>query len=51
VAVDWGVYGVPETFIVDGEGRIRYKWIGPLTPEALAGTLAAELAKAQEPAR
>ncbi len=30
-AIDWGVYGVPETFIVDGNGVIRYKHIGPLT--------------------
>jgi cytochrome c biogenesis protein CcmG/thiol:disulfide interchange protein DsbE len=34
-AVDWGVYGVPESFLVDGEGVIRLKWIGPLTQEAL----------------
>ena len=31
VAIDWGVYGVPETFVVDREGRIRYKHVGPLT--------------------
>jgi cytochrome c biogenesis protein CcmG/thiol:disulfide interchange protein DsbE len=30
VSIDWGVYGVPETFIVDGEGRIRMKYVGPL---------------------
>src|SRR4051812_10378479 len=30
VAVDWGVYGVPETFIIDGSGVIRFKWVGPL---------------------
>jgi cytochrome c biogenesis protein CcmG/thiol:disulfide interchange protein DsbE len=35
VAIDWGVYGVPETFIVDGKGVIRLKWIGELTPEVL----------------
>ena len=35
VSIDWGVYGVPETFIVDGEGRIRYKHVGPMTPEVL----------------
>lgn len=46
-AVDWGVYGVPETFIVDGGGLIRFKWIGPLTPEALAGRFSAELEKAK----
>jgi cytochrome c biogenesis protein CcmG, thiol:disulfide interchange protein DsbE len=34
-SVDWGVYGVPESFLVDGEGVIRLKWIGPLSPEAL----------------
>jgi cytochrome c biogenesis protein CcmG/thiol:disulfide interchange protein DsbE len=34
-SVDWGVYGVPESFLVDGEGVIRLKWIGPLTDEAL----------------
>ena len=31
VAIDWGVYGVPESFLVDGEQVIRYKQIGPLT--------------------
>lgn len=31
VGIDWGVYGVPETFVVDGEGRIRCKHVGPLT--------------------
>jgi cytochrome c biogenesis protein CcmG/thiol:disulfide interchange protein DsbE len=31
VGIDWGVYGVPETFIVDRQGRIRYKHVGPLT--------------------
>ncbi len=35
VSIDWGVYGVPETFIVDGDGRIRYKHVGPMTPEVL----------------
>ncbi len=36
-AIEWGVYGVPETFVVDGQGRIRHKHIGPLTPETMAG--------------
>jgi len=35
VAIDWGVYGVPETFVVGKDGRIAYKHIGPLTPEDL----------------
>src|SRR5205085_819283 len=34
VGIDWGVYGVPETFIVDRHGRIRYKHVGPLTQAA-----------------
>lgn len=35
VGIDWGVYGVPETFVVDKDGVIRFKQIGPLTKEAL----------------
>jgi cytochrome c biogenesis protein CcmG/thiol:disulfide interchange protein DsbE len=36
-SIDWGVYGVPETFIVGPDGTIRHKHIGPLTPENIAG--------------
>jgi cytochrome c biogenesis protein CcmG/thiol:disulfide interchange protein DsbE len=32
-AIEWGVYGVPETYIVDAAGRIRYKHVGPLMPD------------------
>lgn len=32
VGIDWGVYGVPETYVVDREGRIRYRHVGPLMP-------------------
>ena len=35
VGIDFGVYGVPETFVIDRTGVIRYKQIGPLTPESL----------------
>jgi cytochrome c biogenesis protein CcmG/thiol:disulfide interchange protein DsbE len=35
VGIDFGVYGVPETFVVDKQGVIRYKQIGPVTAEAL----------------
>ncbi len=35
VGIDWGVYGVPETFVVDKQGTIRFKHIGPLTTEVL----------------
>ncbi|KAB2914808.1 MAG: DsbE family thiol:disulfide interchange protein [Hyphomicrobiaceae bacterium] len=34
-AIEWGVYGMPETFIVNGEGKIVYKHVGPITAEAL----------------
>ena len=35
VGIDWGVYGVPETFVIGPDGRIRYKHIGPMTHESL----------------
>lgn len=35
VGIDWGVYGVPETFVIDRDGRIAYKQIGQLTPQIL----------------
>lgn len=35
VGIDFGVYGVPETFIIDKDGVIRFKQIGPLTPEVM----------------
>lgn len=35
VGIDWGVYGVPETFVVDAEGVIRHKHIGPVTVDSL----------------
>ena len=39
VGIDFGVYGVPETFVIDKDGIIRYKQIGPLTAEALKQTI------------
>jgi cytochrome c biogenesis protein CcmG/thiol:disulfide interchange protein DsbE len=35
VAIEWGVYGVPETFVVDRGGTIRFKHVGPVTPAVL----------------
>jgi cytochrome c biogenesis protein CcmG/thiol:disulfide interchange protein DsbE len=35
VGIDYGVYGVPETFVIDKAGTIRFKQIGPVTPQAL----------------
>ncbi|HEV7164401.1 MAG TPA: DsbE family thiol:disulfide interchange protein [Gammaproteobacteria bacterium] len=37
--IDWGVYGAPETFLLDKHGIIRYKYIGPLTPELIRDDL------------
>ena len=39
VSIDWGVYGVPETFVIDRDGRIAYKQIGPITPQVLRDTI------------
>ena len=39
VGIDYGVYGVPETFVIDKQGVIRHKQIGPITPEALESTI------------
>ena len=44
-AIDWGVYGVPETFIVGRDGTIQYKHVGPLTPADLTGKFGAALEK------
>ncbi len=40
VSIDWGVYGVPETFVVDEDGRIVFKQIGPITPDVYRDTIA-----------
>ena len=48
-SIDWGVYGVPETFIVDGNGIIRHKHVGPLTPLDLNGEFMKEIEKAKSP--
>jgi cytochrome c biogenesis protein CcmG/thiol:disulfide interchange protein DsbE len=39
VGIEWGVYGVPETFVVDAEGRIRHRHVGPIQARDLEGTL------------
>ncbi|HEY7237751.1 MAG TPA: DsbE family thiol:disulfide interchange protein [Burkholderiales bacterium] len=48
IAIDYGVYGVPETYVIDRKGIIRYKRVGPLTPEIIENKvrpLIEELAK------
>jgi cytochrome c biogenesis protein CcmG/thiol:disulfide interchange protein DsbE len=39
VAIDWGVTGVPENYLIDRDGTVRWRWVGPLTDEAVAGEL------------
>lgn len=46
-AIEWGVYGVPETFVVDGKGRIAFKHVGPLTEESVRLKLLPAIAKAK----
>lgn len=45
--VDWGAYGVPETFLVDGKGIIRYKYIGPISAQGLEETLLPRIQEVQ----
>jgi cytochrome c biogenesis protein CcmG, thiol:disulfide interchange protein DsbE len=45
-AIEWGVYGVPETFIVGRDGKIAYKLVGPITPDNIRSALIAEIDKA-----
>jgi cytochrome c biogenesis protein CcmG/thiol:disulfide interchange protein DsbE len=45
-SIDWGVYGVPETFVVGRDSRIAYKLIGPITPANLEATLKPAIEKA-----
>ena len=44
--IDWGVYGVPETFVVRGDGIIAYKFVGPMTAEDMRNVILPEIAKA-----
>jgi cytochrome c biogenesis protein CcmG/thiol:disulfide interchange protein DsbE len=45
-AIEWGVYGVPETFIVGRDGKIAYKLVGPITPENIERVMKPEIEKA-----
>jgi cytochrome c biogenesis protein CcmG/thiol:disulfide interchange protein DsbE len=45
-AIEWGIYGVPETFIIGRDGTILYKLVGPVTPENIDTVLKAEIDKA-----
>jgi len=39
VGIDWGVYGVPETFVIDQQGVVRHKHIGPITDKSVSDTI------------
>jgi cytochrome c biogenesis protein CcmG/thiol:disulfide interchange protein DsbE len=45
-AIEWGVYGVPETFLVGKNGRIAWKHVGPFTPQSMTSGLMPEIEKA-----
>lgn len=47
VSIDWGVYGVPETFVVDANGVIAYKHVGPITPRSMAAEVIPAIRAAQ----
>ena len=44
--IDWGVYGVPETYVIGKDGAIRFKFVGPLGPDTVKSVLLPEIEKA-----
>ena len=46
--INWGVYGVPETYVVDGKGVVRFKLVGGLTADAMTQQLLPEIEKARQ---
>ena len=46
MAIDWGLYGVPETYVVDGEGKIVLRFAGPITQRVIDSTLRPAMEKA-----
>jgi cytochrome c biogenesis protein CcmG/thiol:disulfide interchange protein DsbE len=48
-AIEWGVYGMPETFVINGKGEIVFKHVGAVTPESLAGKLIPAIEAARKP--
>jgi cytochrome c biogenesis protein CcmG/thiol:disulfide interchange protein DsbE len=49
VAIDWGVYGVPETYVITGDGKIAYRHVGPLSDDAIAQKILPLLAPSSKP--
>lgn len=46
-AIEWGVYGMPETFVIDGAGKIAFKHVGPISEESLERVLLPAIEKAR----
>jgi cytochrome c biogenesis protein CcmG/thiol:disulfide interchange protein DsbE len=46
-ALDWGIYGAPETFLVDARGIVRWKFVGPITPQVVAEDIVPTLESAR----
>ncbi len=46
MALNWGVYGVPETYVIDGKGVVVLRWAGPITEDVLERTIRPAMAKA-----
>lgn len=47
MGIDWGVYGVPETFVIDGQGRIVLRFAGPMTERVIESTIRPAIEKAR----
>ena len=48
-AIDWGIYGAPETFLVDGAGTIVWKYVGPMTPDVVRTQLLPQVERLEAP--
>lgn len=46
MALNWGVYGVPETYVIDGQGKVVLRWAGPITEDVLEKTIRPAMAEA-----
>jgi cytochrome c biogenesis protein CcmG/thiol:disulfide interchange protein DsbE len=47
-AIDWGLYGVPETYVIDGEGRVILRFAGPITQRSLEGQIRPAIEEASD---